>query len=347
VENYHSHVAGLIPDLDGEGGSLLFPLLERLCEKLERSGPVPSEALLFTATTKAGIDVLERHLRGLPARCDEMLLAECARAVRARFGLNDTGVNVSAACASSTLAVARAAAAIASGRAEAALVCAADVITEFVFSGFSALHALSPTPCRPFDAGRDGLSLGDGASALLLMSRERAKREGRKPLAALTGWGAANDATHITAPARDGCGLIDATTRALARAGVTPDGIGAISAHGTGTLFNDAMELTAFSAVFGAVFGGAFGAGQPPLFSVKGAIGHTMGAAGAIEVALCARALAEGIVPPTAGLREPDPQAAGWVSAETAKLEIPRLLTTNSGFGGINAALVLEREAGA
>jgi 3-oxoacyl-[acyl-carrier-protein] synthase II len=72
-----------------------------------------------------------------------------------------------------------------------------------------------------------------------------------------------------------------------------------------------------------------------------------MGAAGAIEVALCARALAEGIVPPTAGLREPDPQAAGWVSAETAKLEIPRLLTTNSGFGGINAALVLEREAGA
>jgi 3-oxoacyl-[acyl-carrier-protein] synthase II len=153
-------------------------------------------------------------------------------------------------------------------------------------------------------------------------------------LARLSGWGAANDATHISAPARDGKGLIAAITAAMNKAKVLPGAIGAFCAHGTGTVYNDAMELTATEAIFGdRLF---------PLFSVKGALGHTLGAAGGIEALVCARALAKAIVPPTAGLREPEARAKGRVSSERQTLATKRILTSNSGFGGINGALILE-----
>jgi 3-oxoacyl-[acyl-carrier-protein] synthase II len=150
----------------------------------------------------------------------------------------------------------------------------------------------------------------------------------------VVGWGAANDATHITAPARDGSGLIQATRQALAKAGIAPDDIAAISAHGTGTVFNDLMELTAFQAVFGTR--------AVPVQSVKGAIGHTLGAAGGIEVALGLKALNCRVIPPTVGFRKPEQGVAGWVSALPLPVTGPYLLTTNSGFGGVNAALVLK-----
>jgi 3-oxoacyl-[acyl-carrier-protein] synthase II len=209
-----------------------------------------------------------------------------------------------------------------------------DVITDFVFSGFSALQALSPQPCRPFDRSRDGLTLGEGAAVLHFMSVDRAERERRKPLALVVGWGVSNDATHITAPARDGCGLIRAIDKALHLAQLDSDQIAAVSAHGTGTVYNDAMELTAFRHVFGDR--------SLPVYSVKGAIGHTLGAAGGIEVALAARALSEGVVPPTVGLLEPEPEAESLVSTRARNITGQTLLTTNSGFGGINAAIILK-----
>lgn len=255
--------------------------------------------------------------------------------VRAELGHLKAGLmEVSAACASSTLGLAVGADLISSGTSRSVLVAAADIVSRFSFLGFNALNALTPGACRPFDKDRDGLLLGDGAAAVLLAEEDYVREAGRQPLAKLTGWGVANDATHITAPARDGRGLIAAMDSALKRADLEPGDIGAFGAHGTGTVYNDAMELTALDAVFG---DRSF-----PVFSIKGAVGHTLGAAGGLEALVSAQALVEGLVPPTLGLEHPEPRACGRVSGEAQKFSSKRVMKTNSGFGGINVALVLE-----
>jgi len=331
VGRYVSSVAACVPNLAlAANGSRLPTLLEWT---LDGFPPVPQESLLFLATTKGEIDLLERQRRGAEIDSLRLLPEAVLGAVRYRTGIKGPGVNVNAACASATLALGRGAAAIARGDAESVLVVCADLVSEFVFSGFSALKALSSGLCRPFDAGRDGLSLGEGGAALLLMSRDRAAREGRPVLCRLLGWGAAGDAHHITAPARDGCGLILAVKRALQVAAIEAQGVDGISAHGTGTVFNDLMELTAFRALLGDR--------KVPLHSVKGALGHTLGAAGGIEAALAIRSLQSGLLPPTVGLRRPEPGSEGCVSAEALTFPGQILLSTNSGFGGINGALIL------
>ena len=244
-------------------------------------------------------------------------------------------MNISASCASSTIAVGQGAAMIAAGRADAVMICCLDLVTEFVFSGFSCLGALSPTPCRPFDLNRSGLTLGEGAAGLLLMSAERARREHRARLGTILGWGAANDAGHITAPAKNACGLIRAIHLALKMSARKARDIAAICAHGTGTVYNDLMELKAFNQVFGDH--------KIPVYSVKGAIGHTLGAAGGIEVALSLQTLSNQVVPPTVGFDTPEKGAQGSVSSKPANISGDCLLTTNSGFGGINAAIILKK----
>jgi 3-oxoacyl-[acyl-carrier-protein] synthase II len=335
VDQYASRWLAAVSNLgskeDPSGRSRLNHLLERLFASMP---PVDTDAVLFTATTKAGIDNLERLCRGNPADTDETVPSTVPRLIARRLGLDSEGLNINAACASSTIAVAKAASLIRAGRASSVLVCCMDVITDFVFSGFSALQALSPQPCRPFDSNRDGLTLGEGAAALYFQSAERAAEQQRQPLAEVIGWGMSNDATHITAPARDGGGLIRAIEKALHLSGLKPRQIAAVSAHGTGTVFNDAMELTAIRQVFGDR--------SLPVYSVKGAIGHTLGAAGGIEIALAARALAEGSVPPTVGLQQVEPKAESLVSTDAQQISGQTLLTTNSGFGGINAAIVLK-----
>lgn len=332
---YASGVAACVPGLAPAGeGSALHGLVDRVAARL---GPLPAGCRLLTATTKGGIDTLERRRRGAGGDAADAVLPRLLAALARRFGIDGPVVNVSAACASSTLAVARGAAAIALGTADAVLVCGADLVTEFVFSGFSALRALSPGPCRPFDRDRAGLTLGEGAAAVLLMDADRARREGRPHLGTVAGWGAANDANHVTAPARDGCGLVQAARAALDRAGLGAGAVAAVSAHGTGTVHNDGMELVAFRTLFG---------GRPvPIHSIKGAVGHTLGAAGAIEVAVGLKTLASRTAPPTAGLEHPAPGADGWVSREAAAIAGDYLLSTNSGFGGVNGAVVLARGA--
>jgi 3-oxoacyl-[acyl-carrier-protein] synthase II len=337
TRSYASGVAALIADLTAAPGrSLVHELLDRLLGQL---APLPEGCELLTASTKGGVDCLEPLARGRPAEASDLLFSSLLDAIAGRLGLGGEAVNVNTACASSTVALARGAGRIACGAAEAIVVIGFDVITEFVFSGFSALKALSREPCRPFDRHRTGLSLGEGAAALLLTSADRAQRDGRPCLGTVAGWGAANDATHITAPARDGSGLVLAVRRALAVAGLAPEAIAAVSAHGTGTVHNDAMELVAFQQVFGE---------RPvPIHSLKGAVGHSMGAAGAIEAAVSLRALAERVAPPTVGLRDPDPAAEGRVRPEPVAFSGDFVLSTNSGFGGVNGALVLGRAAAA
>jgi 3-oxoacyl-[acyl-carrier-protein] synthase II len=169
-----------------------------------------------------------------------------------------------------------------------------------------------------------------------MMSRARAEKENMPSLGRVLGWGTANDATHITAPARNGRGLIQAIQEAFRMAGMQAEEISAVSAHGTGTVYNDAMEITAFREVFGKR--------NLPVFSVKGAIGHILGAAGGIEAVLGLKALSDRTAPPTVGLSAPMEGAKGMVSGRPVNFSGNRLLTTNSGFGGVNAALVLESE---
>jgi len=331
VQNYHAGIAACINDLVASNErSMLYALVERLTAQL---GAVPPDTLLITATTKSGIDNLEKVRRGYPAAARDVMVAALFEDIQRKLKLTGECINISAACASSTVAVAQGAALIASGCEDSVLVVCLDLVTEFVFSGFSALQALSQTPCRPFDRDRSGLSLGEGAAAILLMSSERAHREGRSPLGTVLGWGTANDATHITAPARDGSGLTQAICLALQMTAPKHLKIAAISAHGTGTVYNDLMELKAFHQIFGRH--------KIPIYSIKGAIGHTLGAAGGIEVAVGLHALQAQTVPPTVGFSNPESGAEDNVRSEPVAFCGDYLLTTNSGFGGINAALIL------
>jgi 3-oxoacyl-[acyl-carrier-protein] synthase II len=331
TDAYNAGIASCFEDLaPKEGRSLVREVVARLLSQL---GPVSPQTWLITATTKSGIDNLERTVRGDAADLDDTMLEGIFQQVRRRLKLTGECLNISAACASSTIALMQAAMLIAAGCTDAVLVCCVDLVTQFVFSGFSALQALSDKPCRPFDRNRNGLSLGEGAAALLLMSKTRARKEGRGCLGTVLGWGAAGDASHITAPAKDGCGLQQAVDRAFRVAGLNAGDMAAVSAHGTGTVYNDQMELKAFGEIFGDHL--------TPIFSIKGAIGHTLGAAGGIEVAVGLHSLAAQIIPPTVGFSEAAPGAEGRVASRAVDIAGDLLLTTNSGFGGINAAIIL------
>jgi len=333
--NYLAKSAALVPDLPHrEGESRLYPLLEQLLEQLDC---VPQDAQLITATTKGAIDLLERDCleHGHVVEADAVVPSAMTHWLARQLDIDARGTNINAACASSTLAIGRAAAMIAHGAAEVVVVCCADIVSEFVLSGFSALQALSDQPSRPFDRDRNGLTLGEGAAAVVMMSDDAAQRYHRVKHAEVCGWGAANDANHITAPARDGCGLIQTVEQTLKRADVSADDVSAISAHGTGTVYNDMMELTAFKAIFGERL--------LPISSIKGALGHTLGAAGGIEAVLAIASLNDQLVPPTCGVVNPEELAIGQVSASAQPFNGELLLSTNSGFGGVNAALLIRR----
>jgi 3-oxoacyl-[acyl-carrier-protein] synthase II len=333
VGNYMSTIGSWFDKLPLETESSACQLLiEGLISDLE---DIPRDSLLITATTKSGIDNLEKLSRGKNAAREDVFLFSIAASASKKLGLGGGWFNVSAACASSTVALSRGADFIASGFTDTVIVLCVDLLTEFVFAGFSALRILSPSPCRPFDRNRDGLSLGEGAAAVILMSPERCRRLDLRPMGRIAGWGCTNDANHLTSPSAEGNGLIRAIADALRRARLESGDIAAIGAHGTATVYNDLMELRAFDRIL---------AGRRiPVYSIKGAIGHTLGAAGGIETVVGLLALDANTAPPTVGFALPESGAEGKVSGAPAAIQGDYILITNSGFGGINAALILGR----
>jgi 3-oxoacyl-(acyl-carrier-protein) synthase len=316
---------GIIPDLPDEGNGTntrLEALFDRLFHDLPKIG---EETPLLLATTKGAADELLRPdepFRGQPWQIGSRLCE--------RLSLIGGSTTFSAACASSTIAIIQAALRIASGECEQALVVGIDLIGRFILGGFASLKALSLAGCRPFDKKRDGLSLGEGGGWLLLSKRKESFNNTSRILS-LTGWGIACDAIHITAPCRQGTGLISAITQATAGKTET---IGGINAHGTGTLYNDAMELTAFNKIWDT---------PPPLCSVKGGIGHCLGAAGIIEATLSLKSLETECLPPTIGCIEPESDTPMLSEKSSLPLQSASILSCNSGFGGINAAFVFSR----
>ncbi|WP_420714980.1 beta-ketoacyl-[acyl-carrier-protein] synthase family protein [Streptomyces sp. WM6372] len=259
----------------------------------------------------------------------------CAN-IALRFGVTGPALATSTACASGTTALGLARDLLATGQCDIALVCGAEAgVTRLVVTGFSQLGALSDTGSRPFDATRDGFVIAEGAGALVLERPEHAAARAARPLARLIGHAASTDAHHLVAPHPEGRGAEQAVRAALADAGIGPEDVGHVNAHGTSTRQNDAIEAAVLRRVF---------PHRPPVTSAKGALGHTLGASGAIEAALTVLALAERIVPPTAGLAEPDPGTDIDVVAGTAREHAGQVAVSNSfGFGGHNAVAVLAR----
>jgi 3-oxoacyl-[acyl-carrier-protein] synthase II len=327
-----SHEGASVPWLSFDGDE--NPICQLMQRALDRLGPVPPNTSVIWCGIKGAADHIERVCEGRKPR--QLYLPKHYRQwVCHSLGLKDRGLEVNAACASSTVGLALAARMVSCSQAPSVLVCAADIISRFIYTGFAALRALSPTVCRPFDLERNGLLLGEGATAILVCNRETAEAQRRAPLAALTGWGIANDANHITAPAQDGAGLIRAIREAFRHSHLAVEEIEAFCAHGTGTVYNDAMELTALESIFGSR--------RFPVFSVKGAVGHTMGAAGGLEAAVAIRSLHERMAPATAGLVKVEECGAGRISSSPQPFAGNNILSTNSGFGGCNAALIFQR----
>ena len=300
---------------------------------LDQIAPVPAGTFIIWAGAKSNAEYIERTSQGLDAE-SYYLPAHYRIWISDYLGLRPNGMEINSACASSATAIAIGAQMISLGKCSSVLVCAADLVTRFTFMGFAALRALSKSVCRPFDKNRDGLVLGDGCAALLLADDETVSRFNLEELGQVTGWSITNDANHITGPARDGCGLTFAIKSALKHSGLSENEIEAYCAHGTGTVYNDAMELIAIKEIFGER--------RFPIFSVKGAIGHTLGAAGVIEAALSVKALQEKKVPATSALREPESRGYGCISENSQEFPGKTILTTNSGFGGVNCAIIIE-----
>ena len=333
TEKYAGPYAAAIQALDSVPGP---DRIYRLADMLTRQiGEMDPGTWLITASTKGGIDGLGKEDTGPESLPFSLSLAGLADYLKKETGLVHA-MNISAACASSTIAVIKGAGLIESGAAESVLVCCLDTVSEFVFSGFSSIGAMSPEPARPFDAGRTGLSLGEGAAAVLLMSEDRAKRLGKKVSGRISGWGITSDAVHLTAPDREGRGLKLAVRQACKKAGVSPSDIFTINTHGTATIHNDAMEIR--------VIRDLFDMEKTAANSIKGAVGHTLGAAGGIEIALCTRMLENRIMPGTPGLGRPEEDAEPFIIKNARPMNGDLILSTNSGFGGINAAVILKGE---
>ena len=240
---------------------------------------------------------------------------------------------VCSACSSGATAVLLGAAWIRLGRSSRVLAGGADGLCRLTYSGFAALGALDPAPCRPFDRARMGLSLGEAASFLVLESEASARARGATPLAELRGWALGSEGHHITNPERDGRTAARVMASALARGGLTPSDVDYVNAHGTATPHNDVMEASALRACFGEH------AARVPVSTVKGQIGHTLGAAGALEAAVTVLAIARGAIPPTVGLVDVDPECDLAHVREARDASIRAALSNSFGFGGMDAVL--------
>jgi len=272
--------------------------------------------------------------------------ASCNIAIECGF----TGPNATNAmsCASGTIAVGEAFHVVRDGRADVMLAGGAEApLAPLTFAAFSNIRAMSTRNAdpahasRPFDVGRDGFVMGEGAAVLVLEERTRARARGAKIYAEVVGHAYTNDAYHMTAPRPDGRQAARAMLLALADGDVTPTEVGYINAHGSSTPLNDSTETTAIKQVFGDH------AYELTVSGTKGYYGHALGASGAIEAAICALALARGWLPPTLNLEHPDPACDLDCLPGAGLPARPAAVVSNSfGFGGINAALVLRPDAG-
>jgi 3-oxoacyl-[acyl-carrier-protein] synthase II len=242
------------------------------------------------------------------------------------------------ACAAGNYAIAHAFDLLSAGRADRMLAGGADAFSRITYSGFHRLGAIAPERCQPFDRHRKGMIPGEGAAVLVLEPLSRARARGARVYAEVAGYGLSCDAHHMTAAHPEGQGAARAMLRALDDAGLEPEDVSYISAHGTGTPTNDRLETVAVQRVFGE-------ACRTPMSSIKSMIGHTMGAASAIEAGVCALAVATGRVPPTMNMDEPDGDL-DYVPNVARELDVQVAMNNAYAFGGNNASVLFRNVEG-
>ncbi len=300
-------------------------------------------------TGVGGLETLEREVRAFIERGDRavsplfvpmMMPNAAAGHIAMRYGAHGPGFSVASACATGGHAIGEATRMIARGEADAVVAGGTEAaMTDICLAAFRRMGALSRQGLScPFDARRDGFVMGEGAGVVILEAAEHAQARGAKVRARVAGYGASNDAFHITAPDEDGAGATKAMRAALADADAAAGDVGYINAHGTSTPFNDRIETLAVHRVFD-------NGSAPPISSTKSAIGHLLGAAGAVEAVAVIGALERGVLPPTLNYEEPDPEC-DLDCVPDGPREAPGLelaLSNSFGFGGQNACLALAR----
>lgn len=317
-------------------------MLDAVGDAIDRHGATRVAVVLGTSTSSIGAG--EEAYRNLQPDADGTPAFPPALArpivhtvhslgdfVQHATGVRGPCITVATACSSSAKVFAQAARLIQAGVVDAALVGGVDTLCGSVLYGFNALQLVSPDPCRPFDADRDGLSLGE-AGGFALLERVSADTDALR----LLGYGESSDAHHMSSPHPEGLGALQAMNDAMARAGIAPADVGYLNLHGTATPANDRIEAAAVASLF------------PPQLhasSTKGWTGHTLGAAGIVEAVVSLLALQHGTLPGTLNSTTPDPACGPQIRFDNATAPIRVVMTNSFGFGGNNASLVFGASA--
>lgn len=293
---------------------------------------------LCLGTTMGEIQELEAACAGQPGRLRRYPAALLGRGIAEGLGLEGPNAVIPTACAAGNYSIGHAVDLLRDGRADAMLAGGVDVMAEVQFSGFQRLRSMAPDVPRPFSAGREGMMVSEGAGMLVLETLEGASRRGARVYAEVLGYGLSCDANHMTAPHPEGAGAHAAMAAALADAGLEPTRVSYINAHGTGTPANDRIETLAIKRLLGDH------AYRVPVTSIKSMLGHTMGAASALEAVATALIVHHGRIPPTANYTGPDPDCdLDYVPGEARIAAVDVALSNSYAFGGNNACLVLGR----
>jgi 3-oxoacyl-[acyl-carrier-protein] synthase II len=317
-------------------------------------GYAPEKVGVIVGSGIGGISSLEeQHRKGLEKGFDrlspffiiQMIINMAPGLISMRYGCKGPNWAPVSACATSAHAIGEAWKSIRLGETDAVIAGGSEAaITPLGMGGFSVMKALSnrngdpSAASRPFDKDRDGFVMGEGAGIIVLEEMEHAKKRGANILAELVGYGANSDAHHVTQPAPEGEGAARCMRLALASAGMNPEDVGYINAHGTSTPFNDANETKAIKAVFGAH------ARKVAVSSTKSMTGHMLGAAGGAEAVVSVMTLQRGVLPPTINYTTPDPDCdLDYVPNQAREQRVDAVMSNSFGFGGTNAVLVFKR----
>jgi 3-oxoacyl-[acyl-carrier-protein] synthase II len=317
-----------------------YMVMTALAELLERTHEFEPE-IAIVGTTSGGMSFGENFYRtlGNGDACAAALIAnyppqkQIVDAME-KFGINAPAQVIANACASGTNAIGHAFYSIRTGRYHRILAGGYDALSELVFVGFDSLQAATPEKCRPFDSNRSGMVLGEGAALLALEEFESARRRGAEVLGEIIGYGISTDNHHLTQPNPDGSGPRRAMEQALAQAQLEPNRVGYINAHGTATILNDTAEGKAIMELFGEV----------PVSSTKSMMGHSLGAAGAIEAVVSLLALQHQFLPPNINFRGSELHL-NIVANEARDAQFDCAISNSFGFGGTNATIVLRKLA--
>ncbi len=325
-----------LPQLDLATGFALGACTEALAQ----AGGGAAETGLVTASN---FGALVEGVCALAGEAPDTALAACAQVLPTRrlgavLGLEGPAVTLSLSCAASAAALAHAAALLRAGRAKRLLVAGYDALSRCAWSGLCSLSTMTRDRVRPFDLERSGTLFSEGACALVLERADVCAARGGEPLAELSGWATGNNGFHLTAPPPRAAGSAQVMRGAIACAGLAPDDIDHINAHGTATRPNDLTEAQAIHDIFGPR------AEALPVTANKGAIGHMLGAAGGIEAIASILSLRHGLIPPTANFATPDPEArVALVAGQPREAALRHVLSNSAGFGGCNAALLFTK----